>query len=404
VKHYDRDGIQLWHGDALATLREMPDQAANMCVTSPPYWGLRDYGTAAWDGGSYECESCGIVKPIGELTAGCPNCGQTMTPYECDHAGEPFRTRANVNGNTGTGTDGKNAEGRQFYRDVCGRCGARRIDRQLGLEATPDEYVAAMVAVFREVRRVLRDDGTLWLNIGDTYSSGGRGEYDAKVSSTGIDHRTPGPRPNAGLPDKNLVGIPWRLAFALQADGWYLRSDIIWSKPNPMPESVTDRPTKAHEYLFLLSKRERYYYDADAIREAAEYGRGDWKNGRATWDALGAERVLGTNGHTGEGGRNKRDVWTIATAPYPDAHFATFPPDLVRPCILAGAPDGGVVLDPFAGSGTVLQVAKEFGRGAIGIELNAEYLAMITARVDRMPAPMPLFAPAPVLAEQGALI
>jgi DNA modification methylase len=404
VKHYDRDGIQLWHGDALATLREMPDQAANMCVTSPPYWGLRDYGTAAWDGGSYECESCGIVKPIGELTAGCPNCGQTMTPYECDHAGEPFRTRANVNGNTGTGTDGKNAEGRQFYRDVCGRCGARRIDRQLGLEATPDEYVAAMVAVFREVRRVLRDDGTLWLNIGDTYSSGGRGEYDAKVSSTGIDHRTPGPRPNAGLPDKNLVGIPWRLAFALQADGWYLRSDIIWHKPNPMPESVTDRPTKSHEYLFLLAKRERYYYDADAIREAAEYGRGDWKNGRATWDALGAERVLGTNGHTGEGGRNKRDVWTIATAPYPDAHFATFPPDLVRPCILAGAPDGGVVLDPFAGSGTVLQVAKEFGRGAIGIELNAEYLAMITARVDRMPAPMPLFAPAPVLAEQGALI
>jgi DNA modification methylase len=404
VKHYDRDGIQLWHGDALATLRELPDQAANMCVTSPPYWGLRDYGTAAWDGGSYECESCGIVKPIGELTAGCPNCGQTMTPYECDHAGEPFRTRANVNGNTGTGTDGKNAEGRQFYRDVCGRCGARRIDRQLGLEATPDEYVAAMVAVFREVRRVLRDDGTLWLNIGDTYSSGGRGEYDAKVSSTGIDHRTPGPRPNAGLPDKNLVGIPWRLAFALQADGWYLRSDIIWHKPNPMPESVTDRPTKSHEYLFLLAKRERYYYDADAIREAAEYGRGDWKNGRATWDALGAERVLGTNGHTGEGGRNKRDVWTIATAPYPDAHFATFPPDLVRPCILAGAPDGGVVLDPFAGSGTVLQVAKEFGRGAIGIELNAEYLAMITARVDRMPAPMPLFAPAPVLAEQGALI
>jgi DNA modification methylase len=408
VKVYDRAGIQLWHGDALATLREMPDQAANMCVTSPPYWGLRDYGTAAWDGGSYECESCGIVKPIGELTAGCPNCGQTMTPYECDHAGEPFRTRANVNGNTGTGTDGKNAEGRQFYRDVCGRCGARRIDRQLGLEATPDEYVAAMVAVFREVRRVLRDDGTLWLNIGDTYSSGGRGEYDAKVSSTGIDHRTPGPRPNAGLPDKNLVGIPWRLAFALQADGWYLRSDIIWSKPNPMPESVTDRPTKAHEYLFLLSKRERYYYDADAIREAhAEPWRGQGE--RDTPNKVDTSEVAGWALKTGKreynpNGRNKRDVWTIATAPYPDAHFATFPPDLVRPCILAGSPDGGVVLEPFAGSGTTLQVAKELGRQAIGIELSGEYLPMIAERLDRVAIPMPLFAPAPILAEQGAFI
>jgi DNA modification methylase len=382
---YDDGFARLYHGDALETLRELPAGAAQMCVTSPPYWGLRDYGTAAWDGGA----------------------------ADCDHAGEPFRTRANVNGNTGTGIDGKNAEGRQFYRDRCRKCGARRIDRQLGLEATPEAYVARMVDVFREVRRVLRDDGTLWLNIGDSYAGGGtigRNDQGKRVSDGAMMDgwkSTPNMGTRAAVATckpKDLVGIPWMLAFALRADGWYLRSDIIWSKPNPMPESVTDRPTKAHEYLFLLSKRERYYYDADAIREAAEYGRGDWKNGRATWDALGAERVLGTNGHTGEGGRNKRDVWTIATAPYPDAHFATFPPDLVRPCILAGSPDGGVVLEPFAGSGTTLQVAKELGRQAIGIELSGEYLPMITARVDRMPAPMPLFAPAPVLAEQGALI
>jgi DNA modification methylase len=384
VKHYDRDGIQLWHGDALATLREMPDQAANMCVTSPPYWGLRDYGTAAWDGGAADCDH---IDARDNKVFGNPEFNEKRPSRELT------RTAS--------------------YRHECGKCGARRIDQQLGLEATPEEYVARMVAVFREVRRVLRDDGTLWLNIGDSYGARGGDTF------TGFNERWDGTGKNGkqgetakhwpkggktGLKPKDLVGIPWMLAFALRADGWYLRSDIIWHKPNPMPESVTDRPTKAHEYLFLLSKRGRYYYDADAIREAAEYGRGDWKNGRATWDALGAERVLGTNGHTGEGGRNKRDVWTIATAPYPDAHFATFPPDLVRPCILAGAPDGGVVLEPFAGSGTTLQVAKELGRQAIGIELSGEYLPMIAERLDRVAIPMPLFAPAPILAEQGAFI
>jgi DNA modification methylase len=386
---YDDGFARLYQGDALETLRELPAGAAQMCVTSPPYWGLRDYGTAAWDGGA----------------------------ADCDHAGEPFRTRANVNGNTGTGIDGKNAEGRQFYRDRCRKCGARRIDRQLGLEATPEAYVARMVDVFREVRRVLRDDGTLWLNIGDSYAGGGtigRNDQGKRVSDGAMMDgwkSTPNMGTRAAVATckpKDLVGIPWMLAFALRADGWYLRSDIIWSKPNPMPESVTDRPTKAHEYLFLLSKRERYYYNADAIREAhAEPWRGQGE--RDTPNKVDTSEVAGWALKTGKreynpNGRNKRDVWTIATAPYPDAHFATFPPDLVRPCILAGSPDGGVVLEPFAGSGTTLQVAKELGRQAIGIELSGEYLPMIAERLDRVAIPMPLFAPAPILAEQGAFI
>lgn len=223
-------------------------------------------------------------------------------------------------------------------------------EAQIGLEATPDAYVAKLVGVFREVKRVLRHDGTLWLNLGDSYAanrsyqvSDGKhlahdyGESNATVVPT-------------GMKPKDLMGVPWMVAFALRADGWYLRSEIIWAKPSPMPESVTDRPTKAHEQVFLLSKSARYFYDADAIREAH--------------------------------GRNKRSVWTVATRPYPEAHFATFPPKLIEPMVLAGCPRDGVVLDPFAGSGTTLQVAVAHGRSAIGIELNPAYAALAERRLE----------------------
>jgi DNA modification methylase len=312
----------------------MPAESVNMSVTSPPYWGLRDYGT----------------------------------------------------------------------------------EGQLGLERTPEEYVTKMVEVFREVRRVLRPDGTLWLNIGDSYAGGGGyspnspSNLAGSLSSVAAVSRVAGATKNAPFcKPKDLVGIPWMLAFALRADGWYLRQDIIWAKPNPMPESVRDRCTKAHEYLFLLSKSERYWYDADAIREPAAWERwGDQtvvkeQQGTAKWignetrDALrlkrsgnkerkpateqGAPRdgVDGSVPWEGDS-RNKRSVWNIATAPYAEAHFATFPPALVEPCILAGCPEGGTVLDPFIGSGTTALVARRLGRKAIGIDLNAEYLDMAVRR------------------------
>jgi len=292
-------------GDCLTVLRTLPDGFAHTCVTSPPYWGLRDYGH----------------------------------------------------------------------------------DGQIGLEETPDAYVERMVAVFREVRRVLRDDGTLWLNLGDSYATGagkvgdrpgggaqGDGWQGAKTS--------PNRLPIEGLKPKDLVGIPWRVAFALQADGWWLRSDIIWHKPNPMPESIKDRPTKAHEYVFLMSKSPRYYYDADAIKERATRASSgnrerhchDGTRGRS--DHLGAS-IPWTNDDTG---RNKRSVWTVTTRPFSGAHFACYPPDLIKPCIAAGCPEGGIVLDPFFGSGTTGMVAESLGRRWFGIELNPEYEPLIRQR------------------------
>lgn len=277
---------KIHHGDCLEVLRGLPPESVQTCITSPPYWGLRDYG----------------------------------------------------------------------------------VEGQLGLEATPEEYTARIVEVFREVRRVLRDDGTLWLNLGDSYTSGGRGggmggEAGKKQRSNHGALLGPN-KPPPGLKPKDLVGIPWRTAFALQADGWYLRSDIIWSKPNPMPESVTDRPTKAHEYIFLMTKNQRYYYDADAISESAV--------------CHGSRRS--TDNPTGET-RNRRTVWQVTTQPYPEAHFATYPEALVLPCVLAGSPAGGTVLDPFAGSGTTGVVALKQGRQFVGIELNPEYAKLAERRI-----------------------
>lgn len=266
---------------------------------------------------------------------------------------------------------------------------------QIGMEHTPDAFVSELVAVFREVRRVLRDDGTLWLNLGDSYASVGKwGGASGGKHTKGLHGNTGvgrGKRDYGELKAKDLIGIPWRVAFALQADGWYLRQDIIWSKPNPMPESVRDRCTKAHEYIFLLSKNEYYHFDSDAIQEDAVGGH---KGRAASFKREGSKRertipgqAYGTHRpnredvtYNGEK-RNRRSVWTVATRPFNGGHFATFPPDLIKPCILAGCPEGGTVLDPFFGAGTTGMVANEHNRNAIGIELNPEYAEMAAARM-----------------------
>jgi DNA modification methylase len=358
-------------GDALAVLRTMPTESIQCCVTSPPYWGLRDYGTGRWEGGE----------------------------QGCDHL-----NRHGMQGESGERADRSFTGAQNFYKDVCGRCGARRVDRQIGLEPTPEEFVAKTVEVFREVRRVLRADGTCWVNLGDSYASSwlcNRRSVIGAGSMKNGKREARAPRMSDGLKEKDLVGIPWRVAFALQADGWWLRQDIIWSKPNPMPESVRDRCTKAHEYVFLLTKSARYHYDAEAILEECSPN----SHARLSQEVeaqIGSFRANGgakTNGpmkavsrKTAAAGsgiknntsmasalalqverRNKRSVWTIPTQSCKEAHFATFPEALVEPCILAGSRVGDRVLDPFGGSGTTGVVALRLGRVPVLIELNAEY-------------------------------
>jgi DNA modification methylase len=360
----------IMQGDCLQVLKTLPDESVQCVVTSPPYFGLRDYGTGQWVGGSPECDHDAIIK--GKALAQVGNSLRKAT----DHPGQINAAIA--------------------VPRYCPSCGATRQDQQIGLEETPAAYVARLVEVFREVKRVLRRDGVLWLNLGDSY--GGAGDRSAKRSSG--DH----PRGCAsasctlskpkmpkvqGLSGKDMLGMPWKVAFALQEDGWVLRSDVIWHKPNCMPESVRDRPTKSHEYLFLFAKSERYFYDGDAIREdnvtatnlrnksAETYG------ARAYLTPLGA----GPREWNNPQGRNKRTVWTIATSPYKEAHFATFPPALVEPCILAGSRPGDVVLDPFMGAGTVGMVAKQHKRHYLGIELNASYITMAEKRIAEATKP-----------------
>jgi DNA modification methylase len=354
--YYKDDYATIYHGDCRDVLRSLPDGFVHCCVTSPPYFGLRDYGTAQWEGGG----------------------------ADCDH-------KQKSGGERGSLLQGGDQRGRSeyAYRDTCRKCGASRIDQQLGLEQTPDEYVAQMVSVFREVRRVLRDDGTLWLNLGDSYAGGGFGGHPDNKAAQGAMGRSV----NKGgtLKPKDLIGIPWRVAFALQADGWWLRQDIIWHKPNPMPESVRDRCTKSHEYIFLLSKSAKYWYDADAVMEDAVRP-GDvqtFGGQKALTNDIPASDPRYRNGHEQWGRthiqgdkRNRRSVWTISTNPYKDAHFATFPPKLIEPCILAGCPEGGTVLDPFVGSGTTVMVANQLKRKAIGIDLNIEYLELAGKRTS----------------------
>lgn len=262
-------GSTIFEGDALAVLKRLPARSVQCVVTSPPYWGLRDYG----------------------------------------------------------------------------------IDGQIGLEKTLPEFIGGLADVFDEVRRVLKDDGTLWLNIGDGYTSGNRGwrAPDKKNPARAMSVRPDTPE---GLKSKDLMGVPWRLAFALQDRGWYLRTDIIWNKPNAMPESVKDRPTRSHEYLFMMTKSEKYYYDVESVKES-----------------------------TGTSTRNRRSVWDVNTQAFPKAHFATFPTELVRPCVLAGSKPGDLVLDPFFGSGTVGVVCQDTGRDYVGIELNSEYVGIALERL-----------------------
>jgi DNA modification methylase len=362
--------MKILQGDALTRLREMPDASVQCAITSPPYWGLRDYGTGQWDGGDAGCDH----RANGERRQLPHGDGR---PADTDGYAQTRTLLAGVGAT---------------FKDICGKCGATRVDAQLGLEKTPDEYVAKMVAVFAEVRRVLRDDGSLWLNIGDSYNG-----YMANQRGTGLETERQQARkyiePGAGLRDhglknKDLVGIPWLLAFALRADGWYLRQDIIWAKPNPMPESVTDRCTKSHEYLFLLTKSARYYYDAEAIKEPASGGNANGDSRKlakqavaATGGAISGGTERSTLGVSAKDFRNKRSVWNVAPQGFKGAHFAVYPPALIEPCILAGCPPGGVVLDPFTGSGTTGVVALHHQRDFLGIELNPDYIALAHKRI-----------------------
>jgi len=295
-------GYEIKVGDVLAKIAEIESGTVDTCVTSPPYWGLRDYNN----------------------------------------------------------------------------------DGQIGLEQDPNEYVAKMVEVFREVKRVLKDEGTLWLNIGDSYSGSGKGpagNLGKKHNERHLEKKTGGLVPEGTKP-KDLVGIPWMLAFALRADGWYLRQDIIWAKPNPMPESVKDRCTKSHEYVFLLSKSPKYYFDSEAMKEDGVIPAGT-KGAKGSAERQG---IPGVNARPPvykvyDGKRNKRDVWFVKTKPFPGAHFAVMPEELVEPCVLAGSPVGGLVLDPFAGSGTVGVVSLRHERNFVGIELNPDYAEIARERI-----------------------
>jgi DNA modification methylase len=329
---------KIYHGNCMDIVKSMPDNFIDCVVTSPPYYGLRDYGT----------------------------------------------------------------------------------DDQFGLEDTPELFVQNLVNLFREIRRVLKDTGTVWLNLGDSYAGNNSRASNNGRAGFGNERETIVNRGGDGLKPKDLIGIPWMVAFALRADGWYLRQDIIWHKPNPMPESVTDRCTKSHEYIFLLSKSQRYYYDAEAIKENAKYGiNGDDERpagvvrnreyeynskennyphayrkadpragkGRIAYEGKRTQNTNGNNGQQSfvaiEEKRNKRSVWTITTKPFKDAHFATFPTELITPCILAGCPVDGLVLDPFGGAGTTAVVAKGINRNYILCELNKDYIDISEKRINK---------------------
>jgi DNA modification methylase len=351
--------IKILHGDCIESLKSLEDQSVNTCITSPPYWGLRDYGTAEWEGGDEDCDHTYHVP----------------SPYN-----KNFNERwGNPSGNRKQESERHNVE----YKKECKKCGAIRKDKQLGMEDTPEEFTENLVKVFREVKRVLRDDGTLWLNLGDSYSSGGRTTTTNQSLRGDKEYGVTRPKPSKGIKPKDLIGIPWRVAFALQQDGWYLRQDIIWHKPAPMPESVKDRCTKAHEYIFLLSKNKKYYYDNEAIKEDCV------SNGVAVSPnkIKAIDSVFGSRDNIGKfkgsSKRNKRSVWTITTKPFKGAHFATFPKDLIEPCVLAGCPEGGTVLDPFGGSGTTGIVAAQHDRNAVLLELNKEYIELAQGRIEK---------------------
>ena len=350
-------------------------------MSSPPYFGLRDYGTAQWEGGD-------------------PN---------CDHLGKPQPTRSNIHDRTQPQCNNKKDETvREIFKNICKKCGAKRIDEQFGLEKTYQDYITNTVKVFETFKPKLKDTATIWWNVGDSYSSGSRKTQtnqtvrkyklsDIKNSKekylAGFKVR---PAIQVGIKEKDLLMIPNRVAIALQDAGWYIRSEIIWHKPNPMPESVKDRPTSAHEKIWLITKSKKYYYDADAIRvpqkqdSIARAGRDVWKSKveSGNYSIPNSEsakklnqKVLDTVAEGKIPMANKRNVWTVTTKPFKGAHFAVFPTDLIEPCIKAGCPKGGTVLDPFGGSGTTGFVANNLGRDAILIELNKEYVEIAKKRL-----------------------
>lgn len=418
--------IDIKIGDCREKLKELPNNFFHTVITSPPYWGLRDYGTGKWIGGD-------------------PNCSHIAGKSRND-ADREFGTKETLT---------------VQYRDVCKDCGAVREDNQIGMEPSPEEYVGKIVRTFQEVKRVLRPDGTLWLNLGDSYSSGGRTSTTNQSVRGDKDYGVTRPPVSGSIKPKDLVGIPWRVALALQEDGWYLRQDIIWHKPNPMPESVKDRCTKAHEYIFLLTKSEQYYYDNEAIKEDCKQStidRNNYKfNGAFKGQFLGTPnekrwqdgRPIENPNFSSDGKSNKRSVWTVPVKPYNEAHFAVFPTSLIEPALLAGCPpkicsecgtpyerdmvtvevpdretrdnmvgvipkrdktsrmnsknmeslvqedrgftkncscsgsqtSAGRVLDPFGGSGTTALVADRNGRDATIIELNEKYVDIAETRL-----------------------
>ena len=369
---FENHDYEILQGDSLEVLKTLEDASVNCCITSPPYYGLRDYGTGKWVGGD-------------------PDCPHYRTTKKSENTATGHKAMAEVG----------EAVGDAIYKSICPLCGAIREDKQIGLEETPEEYIQRLVDVFREVKRVLKDDGTLWVNIGDTYNSSVSGNHDnwseKQFSNSGSLAQTHSKHLVSSCKPKDLIGIPWMLAFALRADGWYLRQDIIWHKLNPMPEPVKDRCTKSHEYVFLFSKSSTYYFDYKAIQEPIKtslkdtYTQGIRFGGNKYGDStdphyatksgnIWIPQVSGDK----ETVRNKRDVWSVPTKPYNDAHFATFPKKLIEPCILAGCPKDGVVLDVFNGSGTTGVVSMENDRKYIGIELNPKYINLTIDRFETM--------------------
>lgn len=391
--------VSLWIGDCLDALAAMEPDSVDCVVTSPPYWGLRDYGTGRWEGGD-------------------PN---------CDHRSPTMREGRNEDRTKLAGSAAtNNAQLRLAHNSACGKCGAVKVDQQIGLEPTLTEHLTKMVAVFEAVRRVLKPEGTLWINYGDCYATSPNGRSAADTKAAGGDDRTFRDKPfstiGGVLKAKDLCMVPNRLAIALQEAGWWVRSEIIWAKPNPMPESIRDRPATSHEKIFMLTKSPRYWFDREAVKRpvspntnarisqnlAAQEGShrangGGKTNGPMRAVVEGSTRKLAAENQSMIGQKASREaalslmvesrnlrnyepapvsVWNIATQPFSDAHFATFPPELAERCILAGCPKGGLVLDPFGGAGTTALVALRHGRLASLIELNPEYAAMARRRIE----------------------
>lgn len=438
---------KIYQGNCLEVIKSFEDNSIDCCVTSPPYWGLRDYGTGKWEGGDENCS------------------------HKRDSKFSQFTATGHANPDLVVGD--------AIYKSICPKCGAVRIDEQLGLEETPEEYVENMVQLFREVKRILKPTGTLWLNLGDSYMGGGRDLGKSLENASSLNGNAykngmrcvPPTKKIEGYKSKDLVGIPWMVAFALRKDGWYLRQDIIWQKPNPMPESVTDRCTKSHEYIFLLSKSPKYYYDNESIKEPSidkESYEGRRKRTGGKRENEYADIFLKQNfskvpeGQTYEM-KNKRSVWNVTLKGFKEAHFATYPEELIEPMIKAGCPEKvcskcgkpleikiikepipedcktylegeigdmvqsgsmigwvtnnkynefiktrkiekqeikcdcnepfakGIVLDPFMGAGTTAVVAKKLKRNWIGIDLNPEYIKIAEKRIKNTIFTNPIF-------------